>query len=55
MALGAEAQLGESDAAFEHLRAALSERPSLAGYAVEDGELEPLRSDARFSAIVAAP
>ena len=49
----AEAQLGESDAALEHLRAAVSERPSLAEYAVEDGELEPLRDDPRFSALVA--
>lgn len=49
----AEAQLGESDAALEHLRAAVSERPSLAEYAVEDGQLEPLRSDPRFSAILA--
>ena len=44
----AEAQLGELDLALEHLRAALTERPSLADYAAEDAELDPLRGDPRF-------
>jgi tetratricopeptide (TPR) repeat protein len=48
----AEAQLGESDAALEHLRAALFESPSLAEYAREDAELEPIRDDPRFGEIV---
>ena len=48
----AEAQLGELDAALEHLRAAVTERPSFTEYAMQDGELAPLRSDPRFSALV---
>ena len=47
----AEAQLGETDAAFEHLRAALEERPSFAGDAREDDDLAPLRDDPRFAEI----
>lgn len=47
----AKAQLGELDEALEHLRTALSERPSLAEYAAQDVELEPLRSDPRFAAL----
>jgi tetratricopeptide (TPR) repeat protein len=50
----AEAQLGEVDAALEHLRAALAERPSLGGYAPEDADLAPLRADPRFDEILAA-
>jgi tetratricopeptide (TPR) repeat protein len=49
----AEAQLGETDAALEHLRAALKERPPLAEAAASDADLEPLRGDPRFPAIVA--
>jgi tetratricopeptide (TPR) repeat protein len=49
----AEAQLGEADAALEHLRAALNERPSLAEAARDDADFEPLRGDPRFAAIVA--
>jgi tetratricopeptide (TPR) repeat protein len=49
----AEAQLGETDAALEHLRAALRERPSLAEDARQDADLEPLRGDPRFAEIVA--
>ena len=49
----AEAQLGELDAALEHLRAAVTERPSFAEYAMHDDELEPLRGDPRFSALLA--
>jgi tetratricopeptide (TPR) repeat protein len=49
----AEAQLGELDAALEHLQAAVTERPSFTEYAMQDDELAPLRSDPRFSALVA--
>jgi tetratricopeptide (TPR) repeat protein len=49
----AEAGLGETDAAFEHLRAAVGERPSLADDARGDADLEPLRDDPRFAEIVA--
>ncbi len=48
----AEAQLGETDAALEHLRAALGESPSLAEYAREDTDLGPIRNDPRFAEIV---
>jgi tetratricopeptide (TPR) repeat protein len=51
----AEAQPGETDAALDHLGAALQERPSLAESARDDGDLEPIRDDPRFTAIVAAP
>ncbi len=50
----AEAQLGEADAALEHLQAALLERPSYAGDAREDPDLAPIRDDARFVALVSA-
>jgi tetratricopeptide (TPR) repeat protein len=50
----AEAGLGETDAALEHLRAALDERPSLADEARRDPDLEPMRDDPRFSRLVAA-
>ena len=49
----AEAQLGETDAALEHLRAAVRERPSLAEYAWDDAELAPIRNDPRFAEAVA--
>lgn len=49
----AEAQLGETDAALEHLRAAIHEAPSLADYAREDAELAPIRDDPRFAAAIA--
>ena len=45
----AEAQLGETDAALEHLAA--GDRPSgpdLAENAREDSDLEPIRDDPRF-------
>ena len=48
----AEAQLGNTDVAFEHLEIGLRERPDLASYAPEDSDLEPLRDDPRFAAIV---
>jgi tetratricopeptide (TPR) repeat protein len=48
----AEAQLGNTDVAFEHLETALRETPELASYAPEDSDLEPLRDNPRFAAIV---
>ena len=51
----AEAQLGEADAALDHLGAAVQERPSLAESARGDDDLEPIRADPRFAGIVAAP
>jgi tetratricopeptide (TPR) repeat protein len=44
----AEAQLGETDAALEHLAAAIAERPDLAENAREDSDLDPIREDPRF-------
>jgi tetratricopeptide (TPR) repeat protein len=44
----AEAQLGETDAALEHLVAAIAERPDLAENAREDSDLDPIREDPRF-------
>jgi hypothetical protein len=48
----AEAQLGETDAALEHVRAALAERPAFADDMRGDSDLEPLRSDPRFDELV---
>lgn len=48
----AEAQLGETDAALEHLREGVRERPDLAAAARDDHDLEPISSDPRFSQIV---
>lgn len=48
----AEAQLGETDAALEHLRAAVRERASFAADALEDDDLAPIRGDRRFAEIV---
>jgi tetratricopeptide (TPR) repeat protein len=50
----AEAQLGENDAALEHLRTALVERPGFSEDMRTDSDLEPLRSDPRFDEIVGA-
>ncbi len=50
----AEAGLGETDAALEHLRAAVQERPSLAGDARQDSDFAPIRDDPRFAEVVAA-
>jgi tetratricopeptide (TPR) repeat protein len=44
----AEAQLGEHDAALDHLRVAMIEKPSLAQSAQQDADLKPLRKDTRF-------
>jgi tetratricopeptide (TPR) repeat protein len=49
----AEAQLGETDAALEHLRVAIADSPSLAEAAREDSDLAPIRDDPRFAEIVA--
>ena len=46
----AEAQLGETGAALEHLSAALQERPDLAEGAGDDSDLAPIRDDPRFPA-----
>jgi tetratricopeptide (TPR) repeat protein len=48
----AEAQLGETDAALQHLSAAVIERPSLAADAHLDADLAPIRGDPRFAALV---
>ena len=48
----AEARLGETDAAFEHLREAVADRESLAELARGDEDLASLRGDARFEEIV---
>jgi tetratricopeptide (TPR) repeat protein len=48
----AETQLGETDAALDHLRAALREDRSLAESARHDADLEPLRSDSRFLELI---
>jgi quercetin dioxygenase-like cupin family protein len=48
----AEAQLGEVDAALEHLAAALDERPAFADDAREDPDLAPLRDHRRFAELV---
>ena len=50
----AEARLGETDAAFTHLAAALELRPSLADLAREDTDLDGLRDDPRFAGLVGA-
>jgi hypothetical protein len=44
----AEAQLGEADAALEHLAAALEDRPDFRENAATDTDLDPIRDDARF-------
>jgi tetratricopeptide (TPR) repeat protein len=45
--------LGRSDAALEHLRAALDAHPPYAENAREDDDFVPLRDDSRFQALVA--
>jgi quercetin dioxygenase-like cupin family protein len=44
----AESQLGETDAALEHLRRAIATSDEFAEYAKSDSDLEPLRADPRF-------
>jgi tetratricopeptide (TPR) repeat protein len=48
----AEALLGETDAALEHLARALRERPSLAQHAPDDPDFASIRDDPRFARIV---
>jgi tetratricopeptide (TPR) repeat protein len=48
----AEALLGETDAAFGHLRLAIDANPSLAEYLPDDGDLAPLRDDPRFAELL---
>ena len=48
----AEAQLGQTDAAFGHLRLAVAEMPSLAESGRVDDDLAPLRDDPRFAEIL---
>jgi len=48
----AEALLGETDAALEHIRLALDGDPSLAAYLPEDADLASLRDDPRFAELL---
>jgi hypothetical protein len=50
----AEARLGETDTAVEHLRAALELRPGLTDLARGDTDLDALRDDPRFVELVPA-
>jgi tetratricopeptide (TPR) repeat protein len=50
----AEARLGETDSAVEHLRAALELRPGLTDLARGDTDLDALREDPRFAELVPA-
>jgi hypothetical protein len=50
----AEARLGETDSAVEHLRAALELRPGLSDLARGDTDLDALREDPRFVVLVPA-
>jgi tetratricopeptide (TPR) repeat protein len=48
----AEAQLGENDAALEHLRTAIQADPALAVHLPEDTDLASLRDDPRFGELL---
>jgi quercetin dioxygenase-like cupin family protein len=50
----AEARLGETDSAVDHLRAALELRPGLTDLARGDTDLDALRADPRFGELVPA-
>jgi tetratricopeptide (TPR) repeat protein len=50
----AEARLGETDQAVEHLAAALEQRPNLVDLAREDTDLDAIRADPRFDELLAA-
>jgi tetratricopeptide (TPR) repeat protein len=50
----AEAQLGETDAALDHLRDAVAQNPPFAEAAREDSDFDPIRDDPRFAEIVTA-
>jgi hypothetical protein len=51
----AEAQLGETTSALDHLAGALRERPTLRENAREDDDLATLRDDSRFEELVKDP
>ncbi|MBA3843044.1 MAG: hypothetical protein H0X39_10580 [Actinobacteria bacterium] len=48
----AEAQLGDTDTAFEYLRRGVAERPDLSELARGDSDLAPLSDDPRFDEIL---
>lgn len=48
----AEAQLGDTEAALGHLEESVGRRPEFAQLAREDSDLDPIRNDARFDALV---
>ncbi len=50
----ADALMGDTDAAIEHLRAAVEDRPSLADAARNDADFQSIRADPRFTGIVDA-
>jgi len=50
----AEARLGETERAIEHLTAAIGLRPNLVDLAREDTDLDALRADARFDELLGA-
>jgi tetratricopeptide (TPR) repeat protein len=48
----AEAQLGETNAALDHLRIAVEQNPPFADAARQDSDFAPIRDDARFAEVV---
>jgi mannose-6-phosphate isomerase-like protein (cupin superfamily) len=50
-----EALAGEGDAALEHIGAAVAAEPKFAKFAQEDGDLDAIRDDPRFSEAVGPP
>ncbi|MDX6593623.1 MAG: hypothetical protein QOJ13_2819 [Gaiellales bacterium] len=48
----AEAQLGETDTAIEHLREAVDGRPTFGELAKKDADFDPIRDDPRFTALL---
>jgi mannose-6-phosphate isomerase-like protein (cupin superfamily) len=50
-----EARLGDTEKAFEYLKAGLHERPDLVKLAQDDSDLDALRGDPRFEELVGAP
>jgi quercetin dioxygenase-like cupin family protein len=50
-----ESRLGETEEAITHLGEALAMRPSFAELAREDSDLDAIRDDPRFAALVAEP
>ncbi|MGE5272514.1 MAG: TPR end-of-group domain-containing protein [Verrucomicrobiota bacterium] len=48
----AEALLGETDAALEHLRAAIGSDPALAAHLPEDSDFASIRDDPRFAELL---